>query len=342
MTKSSRVKTICTIGPASENRETLEQLMLEGMDIARMNMSHATHEEFLNRKVLIDEFNKKHNLDVKILMDLQGPRMRVGAMPEEGLKIVEGEELTFTTNPENKEAIYINDPYLHSDIQVNNPLYLANGDMGLIVTERDGQEFKARVIQGGTLMSRKGVNVPDTKLTTRGLTPKDMDDIKLGLEQGIDFVAMSFVQDGEDMKKLREVINNPKVKTIAKIELKQAILNLDSILDESDLIMVARGDLGIELPMEELPLLQKYMITRAARFSTRSIVATQMLLSMVNSPQPTRAEISDVANAVMDGAWCVMLSDETAFGKYPVEALKYLVRTVQRVESYQSGALPQV
>jgi pyruvate kinase len=342
MTKSSRVKTICTVGPTSENRETLEQLMLEGMDIARMNMSHATHEEFLGRKVLIDEFNKKHNLDVKILLDLQGPRMRVGTMPEGGLKVVEGEELTFTTNAENKDAIFVNDPHLHSDVKVNDPLFLANGDMGLIITEISGQEFKARVLQGGTLMSRKGVNVPDTKLTTRGLTPKDMDDIKFGLEQGVDYVAMSFVQDGEDMRKLREIVNNPKVKLIAKIELKQAILNLDSILEESDLIMVARGDLGIELPMEELPLLQKYMIQRAGRYSTRSIVATQMLLSMVNSPQPTRAEISDVANAVIDGAWSVMLSDETAFGKYPVESLKYLVRTVQRVESYQSGALPQV
>lgn len=340
MTSTSRVKTICTVGPASENREVLEQLVVEGMDIARMNMSHAKYDEVINRKALITEFNEKHGKDVKLLIDLQGPRMRVGEMPENGRVLKKDEEVTFTTNKENTEAIFINDPYLHTDIEVNHPLFLANGDIALIVTDKDGSEFRAKVIHGGTLFSRKGVNVPDTKLTTKGLTEKDLKDIEFAVAQNADYIAMSFVQDGEDMKKLRELVNNPEIKLIAKIELKQAIVNLDSILEESDLIMVARGDLGVELPIEELPLLQKYMIQRAGRNSTKSIVATQMLLSMVESPTPTRAEVSDVANAVMDGAWSVMLSDETAFGKYPVQSLQYLVRTVDRVEAYQQGALP--
>lgn len=336
-----KVKIICTIGPSSDSPEVLEQLVANGMDIARFNMSHAKPEEFLNRKRLIEELNKKYDKNVVILADLQGPRVRVGEMPEEGLKITEGEVLTFSTNEDNKDAIYISDPYLHQDVAVNQPLYLANGDMELLITEKDGQDFKAKVVRGGILFSRKGVNVPDTKLTTRGLTDKDLKDLEFAAKNGAAYIAMSFVQDGEDLRILKEKIGDPSIKTISKIELKQAIVNLEDILNETDLIMVARGDLGIELPLEELPLLQKYMMQQAGRHGVPSIVATQMLMSMVDHSSPTRAEVSDVANAVLDGAWAVMLSDETASGQYPVEALKYMVRIVERIEKYQLGALPQ-
>ena len=334
-----RTQTICTIGPASENPEILEKLVLGGMDIARMNMSHATHEEFLNRCALIAEFNQKHNRNVKVMLDLKGPRMRVGELPEEGIKLEEGQRIEFTTDEKNKDAIYISDPYLHEDIQVNHPLFLVNGEMEVLITEKYGSEIVGVVKRGGTLFSRKAVNVPDTTLTTKGLTDKDVEDIKFGVKVGVDFIAMSFVNDGEDMKKLRELVDDPTIKLIPKIERKQALTNLDEIIEESDVIMVARGDLGIEIPLHELPLIQKYMIHRASMLTTPSIVATQMLLSMVDHARPTRAEVSDVANAVLDGAWGVMLSDETANGNYPVEALKYLVDIVERVEDFRRGAL---
>lgn len=330
-----KTKTICTIGPNSQRPEILEQLVKNGMDIARMNMSHATHDEFNLRKALINEYNTMYGKDVKILMDLQGPRMRVGECGDKGIELREGEIVLFSTNAKNEDAIFVNDPYLHEDIEVDHPMYLANGDLELIITEKNGQDFKALVTRGGTLHSRKGVNLPETNLTTRGLTDKDLADLEFGLKQGIDYVAMSFVKDAEDINNLRTIINNPAIKVIAKIEIKQALYNIDEIIQAVDVIMVARGDLGIEVPLEELPLIQKEMIRRCKKYNTPAIVATQMLMSMVEHYRPTRAEVSDVANAVLDGADILMLSDETAFGKYPVEALKYLVNTARKAEMLQ-------
>ncbi len=339
------VKTVCTIGPASEKPEVLEELVKNGMDIARMNFSHATYEEFNNRKKLITQFNKKYNKDVKILLDLQGPRMRVGVLPGDGIVLVEGETKVFTTNKDNTDAIFINDPYLHNDIQINHPIFLTNGEMELLVTDIKGTEITAKVIRGGTLYSRKGVNIPETNLTTRGLTDKDKRDVLFGVEQEVDMIAMSFVKDAEDIENLRSLINNPKIKICSKIEIKQAINHLDELIQASDTVMVARGDLGIELPIEELPILQKEIINLCKRYNTPSIVATQMLMSMVNQSRPTRAEVSDVANAVFDGASAVMLSDESAFGKYPVESFKTLQKIAYRAEEYienQNRRIPLV
>jgi len=330
------IKTICTIGPASEKPDVLEELVVNGMDIARMNFSHATEEEFLKRKKLITEFNTKHNRDVKILMDLQGPRMRVGILPDEGILLAEGDIQTFTTNKQNTEAIYINDPYLHEDIQINHPLFLTNGEMELMVIDKKGTEIVAKVIRGGTLFSRKAVNIPETNLTTRGLTEKDKKDVLFGVAQNVDCIAMSFVKDGQDIEDLRQLINNPAIKICAKIEIKQAINHLDEIIQASDWVMVARGDLGVELPVEEIPLLQKEIISLCRRYNTPSIVATQMLLSMVTKKHPTRAEVSDVANAVFDGASAVMLSDESAFGEYPIRSLQSLSKIAHRAEEYQA------
>lgn len=328
------VKTVCTIGPSSEKPEVLEQLVLAGMDIARLNFSHATYDQYLRIKKSLDKFNNKYKKDVKMMMDLQGPRMRVGVMPVDGLMLKEGTDVTFSTDPHNKTAIHINDPYLHEDIQTNHPIFLSNGELELMVTQTMGTEFRARVIRGGLLFSRKGVNVPDTNLTTRGVTPKDIKDIEFGVKNNVDYIAMSFVKDGLDLRHVREYIGKSRIKIISKVERKQAIAHLDEIIEESDIIMVARGDLGVELPVEEIPLLQKEMIQRAKRLGKPSIVATQMLMSMVNHPHPTRAEVSDVANAVLDGAWGVMLSDESAFGQYPLKSLEYLLRIARRVEEY--------
>lgn len=331
-----RIKTVCTIGPTSETPEVLEKLVAAGLDVARINFSHATYDEFLNRRKLILEFNKKYNRNVQILADLQGPRMRVGVMPEEGLTLADGDQIWFSVNDKHPGTIFINDPYLHQDIQVDHPIFLSSGEMELVVTEKDHEKFKAVVVHGGILYSRKGVNVPNTTLTTKGLTKKDLQDAEFVVKNGADMVAMSFVCDKEDIFSLREIVGSD-IKIVPKIERKQALPKLDEIIEVSDVIMVARGDLGVELPPEELPMVQKDMIARTKKLGKQSIVATQMLLSMVNHPYPTRAEISDAANAIFDGADMLMLSDETAFGKYPVQALNYLVRTIEAVERHNAS-----
>lgn len=335
---SCSTKMVCTIGPASFDPKILEQLVVEGMDIARFNFSHAQYDQFTQSKNLIRNFARKHDRDVKILLDLQGPRIRVGVMPEKGLELKDGQTITFTTNEKNTEAIYISDPYLHEDIAVNHPLYLANGDLELMVTAKKGNEITAKVLRGGLLYSRKGVNVPDTDLTTSGLTEKDMKDIAFGVDSGVDYIALSFVKDATDIERARKHIGTAAIKICSKIERKQAISRLDGIIQASDIIMVARGDLGIEMPLEDIPPLQKEIIKKCKKHDKPAIVATQMLMSMVNHHRPTRAEVSDVANAVFDGAWAVMLSDESAFGKFPVESLQYLRKTACVAELYKKQA----
>lgn len=337
---------ICTIGPASESKKVIEQLMLEGMDIARFNFAHCRLSQFETCKEHIVTLNALHNKNVKILQDLQGPRMRVGVLPEEGLKLHDGEEVLFTTDPTKTEAIFINDPYLHEDIEVDHPIFLSNGDMELIVTEKKGTLIKTKVLRGGVLFTRKGVNVPQTNSKTSSLTEKDFGDVEYGVKVGVDYIALSFVKDGDDIVKLREFVTKAgnglsvdtgHIKLVAKVERRQALENLDSILSAVDSVMVARGDLGIEVPIEELPIIQKDIINRANHKGKPSIVATQMLMSMVNHSFPTRAEVSDVANAVLDGASALMLSDETAFGDYPVESVKMLVKVAKRIEQFQYG-----
>jgi pyruvate kinase len=305
------------------------------MDIARFNFSHATNEQFLSIQELLNKFNQLHDTKVQTLIDLQGPRIRVGILPKEGIVLKDDEEITFSTDENATDTIYINDPYLHEDINVGEPLYLANGDIELVVTETNGSTIKARVIRGGRLTSRKAVNVPNTKLTTSGITDKDKTDIAFGIQHNADFIALSFVKNASDIEKMREIIGTTNAKVVAKIELKHAIENIDEIINSSDLIMVARGDLGIELPLEDIPLVQKDIIKRCNIANVPSIVATQMLMSMVNHYRPTRAEVSDVANALLDGTEAVMLSEETAFGKYPVEAVEYLVKIINKVEEFQ-------
>lgn len=331
---SPKTQTICTIGPASEKPHVLEKLIEIGMDIARINFSHASYEQFLKVKKLIDQFCEKHNKSVKMLMDLRGPRMRCGELPDEGIELVEGKEVIFSTDPANKQAIFIDDEYLHEDIKKDHPIYLSNGDLELVVTEIEDTEIKAVVIRGGILYSRKGVNVPETDLTTSGITDKDKRDIEFAIQHKIDYIALSFVKDGENVKEYKTLTGHTPIQIISKIERKQALNNLEGIIKESDIIMVARGDLGIEVDLEKLPLIQKDIIKKANNFGRPSIVATQMLISMVNHYRPTRAEVSDVANAVLDGAGYLMLSDETAFGKFPVEALEYLIKTVLVTERF--------
>ncbi|MBI5742519.1 MAG: pyruvate kinase [Candidatus Niyogibacteria bacterium] len=331
-----KTKIIATLGPSSDSPEMIEKMIAAGMDIVRFNFSHCKHEEYIARKALVLTAAKKLKKKVKILQDLQGPRIRVGEMPKAGRLLVEKEEVIFTTERGGgKNEIFIDDPYLHLDIKAGEPIYLANGEMELLAKKIEGSKIFAEVVRGGTLYSRKGVNLPRTKLTTSGMTDKDAEDVRFAIKEGVDYVALSFVSSAEDVEKLRALVGR-KVKIIAKIESAIAMEHLDGIIKVSDAIMIARGDLGIEIPIEELPFVQKNLVRQAAWHSKGSIMATQMLFSMTNHPHPTRAEVSDIANAVWDGADAVMLSDETASGAYPLEALEIMVKVVRKAEQFHS------
>lgn len=327
-----RTKIVATIGPTSGSKTVIRRLAAAGMDIARLNFSHGTLETFAEWIAEIRSAARHEKRRIEILQDLQGPRIRVGELPPEGRKLEEGETVTFTTK-RGDEGIFIDHDRLHLDIHRGEPLFLANGDMELLVERVAGSRIIARVIRAGTLHSRKAVNVPHTKLSNSGLTAKDIRDVKFGLAHNVDAVAISFVQTAEDVRKLRKIVKS-KAKIIAKIETSLALENIDAIIRESDAIMIARGDLGIEIPIETVPSVQKNLIRHAQWYGKGTITATQMLLSMVDHERPTRAEVSDVANAVWDGTDAVMLSDETASGKYPVESLRMMSRIVREAESF--------
>jgi pyruvate kinase len=331
-----RTKIIATIGPKSESAAMLSKLIGAGMDIARMNFSHCMYAEYRKRATLIRRIAKKQRRRVSILQDLRGPRIRVGVLPKSGRVLTEGETVVFTTDEKPrsagvKGAIHIDDPYLHQDMRAGEPIYLTNGIMELVVQKVSGTLITARVIRGGTLYSHKAVNVPATNLTTSGLTEKDIEDVRFAMREGVDYIALSFVQSAKDVERLRAVVKG-KAAIIAKIERAVALKNIDAIIQAADGIMVARGDLGTELPVEKVPYVQKNLIRHAMWHSKPAIAATQMLSSMIDHPHPTRAEVSDIANAVWDGADAVMLSDETAAGAYPIEALETMAKVVREAE----------
>lgn len=329
-----RTKIIATLGPKSESPIMIQKLVRAGMNIARMNFSHCTQEEFIKRSAVLKKLRTPDKQKVQIMQDLQGPRLRVGEVSVNGVEVREGEKVIFTTDHKNTNAILIDDPYLHLDIATGDPMFLANGAIECKVRKVTKSLIQVEVIRGGRFFSHVAVNVPRTKLTTSGLTKKDIKDVKFALSRGVDYIALSFVQSADDVKKLRTIVGT-KAKIIAKIERQIALSHIDAIIQAADGIMVARGDLGAELPVEEVPFVQKNLIRHAAWHTKPAIVATQMLFSMVDHPHPTRAEVSDIANAVWDGADAVMLSDETASGKFPVEALSTMARIVKKTEHYR-------
>jgi len=329
-----RTKIIATIGPQSESKEVLEKLVDAGLNIARLNFSHCTYDQYDSIQRKLKSIEKKTGKCVEILQDLQGPRIRVGELPKEGREMHVGEIVIFSTKKE-EGTIFVDSPYLHFDIKRGHPIYLVNGEIELLTQSIRGSHITAEVIRGGTLYSRKAVNVPDTKLSISGLTKKDIKDLRFGLSKKVDYIAISFVQSADDIVKARKYIGT-KTKIIAKIETALALKNIDTIIQVSDGIMVARGDLGIEVPVEKLPFIQKNLIRHSIWHNTPTITATQILTSMINHPHPTRAEVSDIANAVFDGTDAIMLSDETASGKYPVQAIKTVVKVVRQAESYMN------
>ncbi|MFA5431817.1 MAG: pyruvate kinase [Candidatus Paceibacterota bacterium] len=327
-------KIIATIGPKSEDYETLKEMAKAGMNIARLNFSHATYDQWEKIKTSLVNIKKETGIEVKMMMDLQGPRIRVGKFPEQ-IEMTKGETYAFfygKANIKHKE-IPIDHPDLFNDVKVGEPFYLANGLIELEVTEIKKEKIFAKVKRGGILLQRKGINIPETNLSSNVLTDKDIEDAKFGIANGADYICLSFVQIENDLVKLREITRNKSL-IIAKIERATALRNLDGIVRSSDGIMVARGDLGIEVPIEELPMIQKELIRQAHWYQKPAIVATEMLTSMMTCPSPTRAEVSDIANAIFDGADSVMLSDETASGNYPLEAVKIMKKIAKRADDY--------
>ena len=339
-----KAKIVATIGPASESDEILEQLIRAGMNVARLNFSHGSHDEHAERIARIRKFSERLGVSVGILQDLQGPKIRVGELPE-AVQLSEGEEIvlyaTDTPPPQNgHKMIPVDFRQLFDSVRTSDRLLLDDGRLTLeVLSVKDRNALIARVLVGGLLSSHKGINLPGVRLRIAGFTEKDEADLAFGISQGVDAVAISFVRTADDVSKVRyamERFSNGKrlPLLIAKLEKPEALENLEAILEIVDGVMVARGDLGVELPPERVPVQQKHIIRVANRSAKLVITATQMLESMITNPLPTRAEASDVANAVFDGTDAVMLSAETAAGKYPVESVKMMSRIVCEAETH--------
>lgn len=333
-----KAKIVCTIGPSSESLENTKKLIKAGMNVARLNFSHGDFEEHGNRIKNIKIANKEMGTSVAVLLDTKGPEIRLGKLKEEPIELIQGEQVTLTTEEIlgdiNRVPITYNN--LPNDVSVGSTILIDDGLIGLTVEEVQGTEIICRIVNSGQIKSKKGVNVPGVAISLPGITEKDANDIIFGIEMGIDFVAASFVRKASDVLEIRELLerhNASHIQIISKIENQQGVDNLDEILEVSDGLMVARGDLGVEIPAEEVPLVQKTMIEKCNRVGKPVITATQMLDSMQRNPRPTRAEASDVANAIFDGTDAIMLSGETAAGKYPVEAVTTMSRIAERAEA---------
>ena len=341
-----RTKIVCTLGPASSDAETIRALVRAGMDVARMNFSHGTHEEHRERIRTVREAAQAEGETITILQDLQGPKIRVGQVKDDSVMLRKGQELVVTTEPmeSTSERIFIDYETLAQDAEVGGRILIDDGLLELKITELRDSELQTTVVEGGPLRSRKGVNLPNIHTSTPSLTEKDLKDLELGLEMDVDLIALSFVRERSDVEELNRRIyqTGKNIGVIAKIEKPEAVRNIDSILKEVDGIMVARGDLGIEMPMEEVPSTQKELIKNGMSASKPVITATQMLESMVDNPRPTRAEASDVANAVLDGSDAVMLSAETAVGDHPVRVVEAMNQIIRKAESHWQEHRPSL
>lgn len=332
----TKTRIVCTIGPSSSSKDMIEKLILEGMDVARLNFSHGTHADHLDLIHRIRSLGEKLGRPVAILQDLCGPKIRVGQMPDTGRLLVHGDELILTPDMTDAEdnRIFVSYPTLPYEVKAHDRILLADGMMEIEVDRIAGSNIFCRVIIGGTLTSHKGLNLVTGTLHAPSLTEKDRIDLAFGLENDVDYVALSFVRKPDDINMVKTIMAEAgkDVPVIAKIEKHEALDSIDEIIRAADGIMVARGDLGVEIPLENVPHIQKSLIYKARKAGKPVIIATQMLRSMVDSPRPTRAEASDVANAVLDGADAVMLSEETASGNYPSEAVRYMAKIASCAE----------
>lgn len=337
MKKFNRTKIVATMGPATADINVLEAMFNEGLDICRINFSHGDYEAVKTTIANIRTLNKKLNRHVGILADLQGPKLRIGVMKNNGATLVNGNEITITTKEceGDENQLFMTYPQFPQDVKVGETVLIDDGKIHLKVLETNGKDtVRCTITVGGLLTSKKGVNLPNTKISLPCLTVKDIRDLEFALEYDLDWIGLSFVRSVTDIVELKDIIKNKgkRARVIAKIEKPEAIREIDNIIDVTDGIMVARGDLGVELPMERVPLLQKMIVNKCVEIGKPVIIATQMMESMITSYTPTRAEVNDVANAVMDGADAVMLSAETSVGKYPTKVIEIMRRIITEVE----------
>lgn len=333
-----RTKIVCTIGPASHDVATMVALGKAGMDVARLNFSHGSHDDHRELYRRLQQAGKKLGRPFTILQDLQGPKIRVGNLPKEGVKLQAGKEAVFSTSAFPRPGdIPVTLHRLHHDVKPGEHLLFDDGLLEVVVRRIDGARIHTDVLIGGVLLSHKGLNLPGTNLHIPALSKKDREDAIFGASLGVDYIALSFVRSPEDVKSLRALLDKTRggkgIRIIAKIEKREALERFPSILPLVDAVMVARGDLGIETPAAEVPVMQKQIIDACREIGKPVIVATQMLDSMQRNPRPTRAEVSDIANAVADHVDAVMLSGETASGQYPVDAVRIMSETIQRMEA---------
>lgn len=335
-----KTKIVATLGPASSSDEVLLDIIKSGVNVCRVNFSHGSHKEYKDLINRVRAINKELGKSVAILADLQGPKIRIGEIENNEVILEDGKEVIMESKDEfvgNADRFFVHYDHFARDLKRGEVVLVDDGKIVLEVLESDSKKHlvKAKVVAGGKLSSKKGVNLPNSKLSIPSLTEKDLEDLDFAIENELEWVALSFVRSARDIIELKHLIKEKggKSKIIAKIEKPEAVKHIDDIIREADALMVARGDLGVELPLEEVPLLQKRLVKKSLRFAKPVIIATQMMESMITHYRPTRAEVNDVANAVMDGADAVMLSAETSVGKYPVEVVKTMAKIIAEVET---------
>lgn len=334
-------KIVATLGPATDPPEKLRKMFDAGVDVFRLNASHGTQEDHARRIQAVRQLAKEMGRNAGILLDLQGPKIRLGTFVNGGCYLEDGSVFTITTHAVEGTCERACTGYSEfaRDVKAGDPVLLADGAVQLEVLATDGIAARCKVVHGGRISDRKGINLPGVKVSIPSLSKKDAADAHFGVEQGVDFIALSFVRTGKDVMRLRHLLDEVDAKQpiIAKIEKPEAFQNLDSILEEADGVMVARGDLGVEMPLEKVPMMQKAIIERTRQYGKFVITATQMLESMIENPLPTRAEVSDIANAIYDGTSALMLSAETSTGKYPIESVKMMSKIARETESAVRG-----
>ncbi|MEW6278430.1 MAG: pyruvate kinase, partial [Candidatus Eremiobacterota bacterium] len=340
MTDRTRTRIVCTLGPASADEGMIRTLAVSGMDVVRLNFSHGTYEWHAERIASVRKVAAELKVHTAILQDLCGPKIRVGPMAD-GVELKAGDDFVLTADEVVGDAhrAQVTYPLLAAEVRPGDPVLLDDGLLELKVEHVRGTDVVTRVVEGGPLSSRKGVNFPQTQLSVPAVTEKDERDLRFGLAQGVDYVAASFVRQASDLDRIRRIMTEVGVTrpVVVKIEKREAVENLESIVQAADAVMVARGDLGIEVPIEEVPVIQKRCICLCLKHRRPVITATQMLDSMIRNPRPTRAEATDIANAIFDGTDAVMLSGETASGAYPVQAVRVMDRIAQRAERAMEG-----
>ncbi|MFM2227889.1 MAG: hypothetical protein RL664_1232 [Bacteroidota bacterium] len=334
-----KTKIIATIGPVSANKEVLKGMIQAGLNVVRLNFSHGSHDDHSSVVDFVREIDKELGTNTALLADLQGPKLRVGVMQDNGVMLEAGKQIIITTEEQIGTAthIYTNYKEFPSDVKPGERVLLDDGKIAIRILSTDGKkEVLCEIIQGGILSSKKGLNLPETKVSLPSLSKKDLNDLEFALSMNIDWIGLSFVRTAEDVRVLKGIIaeNGKHAKVVAKIEKPEALEVIDDIIRETDAVMVARGDLGVEIPIEQVPLAQKMIVKKCVEAAKPVIVATQMMESMITSMTPTRAEVTDVANAVLDGADAVMLSGETSVGAYPVAAIAMMSNIIKEAEKF--------